>query len=301
VNAVVSPLAMRNTMTLRVLEVPEPEESHALQPLLERLETELCRGIVVLPAWSERTEKVRRRLIELPDDVESLALLASEDPGLAVRLLAMANAAPFARGGRVLAELSPAIHRIGHLNFASVVHTHVLAQLRQSPRLLGLRPQLLQLWHTGAQVAALARRIAWRSGGDADQALLAGILHNAGRLYLMARCATLGQEAAVARAPAELLWRWQARLGAALARAWELPATLARSLARQGRLGDADNDEHGAVLAAAAYGVQSGFPAAPTAARLASEAGFALNAAEWRELIDRSAREGAALRITLGD
>lgn len=296
-----SAFALRNTMTLRVLADLEPDESHALQPLLERLETELCRGIVVLPAWSTRTEKVRRRLIEVPDDVETLALLASDDPGLAVRVLALANAAHIARGGRVLAELAPAIHRMGHMNFASIVHTHALAQLRQSPRLHGLRPQLLQLWHTATQVAALARRIAWRSGGDAEQALLAGLLHNAGRLYLMARCATLGKDAAVAQAPPDLLWRWQARLGAALARAWELPTTLARSFARQGRLGDADNDEHGAALAAATYAVQSGFAAAPTAARLASESGFALNAAEWRELIDRSAREGAALRITLGD
>jgi HD-like signal output (HDOD) protein len=300
-NAAMNSFALRNTMTLRVLVEPEPEESHALQPLLERLETELCRGQVVLPAWSARTEKVRRRLIDSPDDVESLALLASEDAGLAVRVLALANAAPFSGGGRVLAELAPAIHRIGTMNFASIVHAHVLAQLRQSPRLHGLRPQLLQLWHTGTQVAALARRIALRTGGDAGQALLAGILHNAGRLYLMARCATLGQDAAMATAPVHLLWRWQARLGASLARAWELPATLARSLVRQGRLGDADGDEHGAVLAAAVYAVQSGFAAAPTAARLASESGFALNAAEWRELIDRSAREGAALRITLGD
>jgi HD-like signal output (HDOD) protein len=297
--------ALRNTMTLRVLAEtepePEPRQAHDLQPLLERLETELCRGIVVLPAWSARTEKVRRRLLDAPDDVESLALLASEDPGLAVRLLALANAAQFSHGGRVLAELAPAIRRIGPVNFSAIVHAHVLAQLRQSPRLHELRPQLLQLWHAGTQVAALARRIAFRSGGDADQALLAGLLHNAGRLYLMARCATQGLGAAVAQAPPDMLWRWQARLGAALARAWELPASLARALARQGRIGCADNDEHGAVLAAASYAVNSGFAAAPVAARLASEAGFALNAAEWRELLDRSTREGLALRITLGD
>jgi HD-like signal output (HDOD) protein len=294
-------MTMRNTMTLRVLPEPVPDESHPLQVLCERLETELSRGLVALPAWSVRTEKARRALIDTPDDDEQLAALIAGDAGLAVRVLALANAMPYASGGRMLADLQPAIRRIGTVNLASVLYTHTLAQLRQSPRLHELRPQLLQLWHTTTQVAALARRVAWRCGADADQALLAGIMHSAGRLYLMARCAALGQDPALRAAPPELLWRWQARLGAALARAWELPASIARAVGRQGRLGEAGHDEPGAVLAAATYAVHSGFPAAPTAARLASDAGFVLNAAQWRELLDRSACEGAALRITLGD
>lgn len=300
-NAVLSGRSLRNAKTPRVLPGQLPVDLHPLQPLLERLEAELCRGEVSLPAWSARTEKTRRALIDTPDDHEQLAAYVGEDAGLAVRVLAIANAAPFARGGRMLAELQPAIRRIGVLNLASAVHVHALAQLRQSPRLHELRPQLLQLWHTGTQVAALARRLAWRCGAGADEALLAGLLHNAGRLYLVARCAALGQDAALRAAPGELLWRWQARLGAALARAWELPGGVARSIGRQGRLGEAEHDEAGAVLAAASFAVHSGFAAAPTAARLASEAGFALNAAQWRELLERSAREGAALRITLGD
>jgi HD-like signal output (HDOD) protein len=114
-------------------------EFHPLRPLLERLETELERGVVLLPPWSSGTERMRRALIERPDDEDLLADLVAGEAGLAVRLLAFANASPLARGGRELAELRPALRRMGHMNLLAIVHAHALAQLRHSPMLVAQR------------------------------------------------------------------------------------------------------------------------------------------------------------------
>lgn len=290
-----------DTTTVFTLDLPQSRTPahHPLQPLLERIETELERGLIVLPPIAARTERARRALLELADD-EALADALAGDAHLAVRLLAFANAPPHARGGRALGELLPAVRRIGHLNVVAIVHAHVLAQLRHSPRLVPLRPQLAEHWTQATTAAAFARRIAWRCGADADLAFLCGLLHNSGRLYLLVRCAQMGLDSLLAQAAPALLWRWQARLGAALVRAWELPAQVGRTLARQARLGGYD-DAMGAITAAAARAVAGGAQDAATATLLAQEAGLALDAGQWRELMARSALEAHALRVLLGD
>jgi len=276
-------------------------EFHPLRPLLERLEAELERGVVLLPPWSSGTERVRRALLERPDDEDLLTDLVADEAGLAVRLLAFSNASPFARGGRELAELRPALRRIGHMNLLAIVHAHALAQLRHSPRLSAQRAALSSHWHAACEVAALARRIAWRCDADADLAFLCGLLHNGGRSYLTVRCAALGLEPLLEAAAPALLWRWQARLGAALVRAWELPAEVGRTLARQAHLGGAEVDQGGALLAAATLAHAGDAPAPARATLLAEEAGFRLDAGQWRDMMTRASTEAACLRVLLGD
>ncbi|MFM2288471.1 MAG: hypothetical protein RL684_1614 [Pseudomonadota bacterium] len=276
-------------------------EYHPLRPLLERLETELERDLVLLPPWSVGTERARRALLEYPEHEDTIADLLAREAGLAVRLLAFANASPFGRGGRELAELRPAVRRIGHLNLLAIVHAHALAQLRHSPRMLVVREPLGAQWHAATEVAALARRIAWRHGGDADLAFLCGLLHNCGRSYLTVRCAALGLESMLEAAAPAMLWRWQSRLGAALVRAWRLPDQVGRALARQGHLGGVDEDETGALLAAATLAHAGGAPASARATLLAEESGFGFDAGQWRDLMTRASTEAACLRVLLGD
>jgi len=302
------PQILRERLVRARLELASPDlasgatgEFHPLRPLLERLETELERGLVLLPPWSAGTERMRHALLERPDDEDLLTDLLAGEAGLAVRLLAFANASPFGRGGRELAELRPALRRVGHLNLLAIVHAHALAQLRHSPKLVAQRATLSDHWHTACEVAALSRRIAWRCGADADLAFLCGLLHNGGRSYLTVRCAALGLDPLLEAAAPGLLWRWQARLGAALVRAWELPAEVGRTLARQAHLGGADMDENGALLAAATLAHAGDAPAASRAKLLADEAGFPLDAGQWRELMARASTEAHCLRVLLGD
>ena len=212
-----------------------------LAEFMATLERELAAGAVTLPSWSKVTERARTALAAPNFDVDELARLLGAEAGLAVRVLTLANSAMFMRGGRPLSDLKLAILRVGHDMLRSAVYAHALLQLRQAPKLQRLRAILQQLWRESTQVAALARLVAARTASaDPDAALLAGLLHNIGKLYLHVRLD--GREDVAANAPlaVTLLTAWHARIGAALARNWQMPESLCQSAAEHvlDRVGD---------------------------------------------------------------
>jgi HD-like signal output (HDOD) protein len=277
-----------------------------LSDFMVTLERELAAGVVNLPSWSKVTERARTALAAADFDVDELARLLGAEAGLAVRVLTLANSAMFMRGGRPLSDLKLAILRVGHDMLRSAVYAHALLQLRQAPKLQRLRPILQQLWRESTQVAALARLVASRTASaDPDAALLAGLLHNIGKLYLHVRLD--GREDLTPNAPlaVTLLTGWHARIGAAVARNWQMPEALCQALADQdvmeamGAQGDLS-----AILSVAVIGAYaSSDPAqlADTAAHLGEFTRFGLDAAAWLELLGRAQAESVALRVTFGD
>lgn len=271
---------------------------------LASLIAELKDGQVELPSWSKVTERARTALARASIDNDELARLVSAEAGLAVRVLTVANSAFLIRGGRPLADLKLAIMRIGHDNLRSAIYSYALAQLRQAPRLKHLRTQLQQLWHESTAVAALTRLIALRTAScDADSALLAGLLHNIGKLYILARlddetATTVDQDAAAA-----LLLAWHARIGGLVAANWQLGGQLCQAIGEQDILDDAQSHQSslGAALAAAVIGANAVGSVAEAATHLAAFARFEIDAGGWLALLEQAHRESAALRVTFGD
>lgn len=287
---------------------PDLAEAQDLQltQFMRALAAELAAGAVILPSWSKVTERARAALAVPEFDTNELAGLLGAEAGLAVRVLALANSAMFMRGARPLSDLKLAILRIGHDMLRSAVYAHALLQLRQAPRLQHLKGTLQQLWRESTQVATLARLVAARSGkGDADAALLAGLLHNIGKLYLYVRFDNHADEAGSAPVPISLLTAWHARIGAAIARNWQMPESLCQAIADQDLLDNGDSqDDLAAALSAAVIGTHAaGQPAqlADTATHLAEFTRFELNAVAWRELLECAHSESTALRVTFGD
>jgi HD-like signal output (HDOD) protein len=263
------------------------EQDRELAAFMASLERELVAGEVSLPSWSKVTERARTALAAPTVNVDELARILGAEAGLAVRVLTLANSAMFMRGGRPLSDLKLAILRIGHDMLRSAVYAHALLQLRQAPRLQRLRPVLQELWRESTQVAALARLVATRTAdSDPDAALLAGLLHNIGKLYLYVRLDARDDQSLAAPVSVTLLTAWHARIGAAIARNWQMPEALCQAVADQDLLDDGSSQSPlGAALSVA-----------PITATL-----FGLNAAEWLELLGRAQAESTALRVTFGD
>jgi len=278
-----------------------------LAAFMAALERELKAGEISLPSWSKVTERARNALAAPTFNVDELARLLGAEAGLAVRVLTLANSAMFMRGGRPLSDLKLAILRIGHDMLRSAVYAHALLQLRQAPRLQRLRSTLQQLWREGTQVAALARLIATRTGqGDPDAALLAGLLHNIGKLYLYVRLDDGGAQPQNAPMSIELLTAWHARIGASIARNWQMPEALCQAVADQDVMPEAGgaHSELAAVLSVAVIGANAASDPAQlpdTAAHLAEFTHYGLDAASWLELLARAQAESTALRVTFGD
>jgi HD-like signal output (HDOD) protein len=271
---------------------------------LASLETELRNGTIELPSWSKVTERARNALSRPEINNDELAKLLGAEAGLAVRVLTVANSALFTRGGRPLSDLRLAIMRIGHDNLRSAVYSYALAQLRQAPRLQHLRAPLQRLWHESTTVAALTRLVAVRTGScDPDAALLAGLLHNIGKLYILSRLDD-GAWAALDEAErATLLLSWHARLGGMVAANWQLGEALSAAIAEQETLDLSGTGQSalGAALAVALIGASAEAGDDSVAVHLATFTRFAIDTPGWLQMLEQARTESAALRAAFGD
>lgn len=190
----------------------------------------LSRGRVELPAFPEVAVRVRKVLADEHVSAEQIARVVGSEAQLAARVFSLANSAALNRTGRTISEIKGAINRIGHNNVRTAAVSFAIAQLRRASELQHIAPQLKQLWQEATQVAALSYAVALRSGVNADEAMLAGLLHNIGKLYILARANRHDSLFRDAQALDQVLRDWHANVGRAIVENWELPEQIAQAV-----------------------------------------------------------------------
>jgi HD-like signal output (HDOD) protein len=114
---------------------------------------------------------------------------------------------------------------------------YALAQLRAADSLAHIRTELAVLWERSTLVAALARVLSMRTkAGNADEAMLAGLLHNVGCVYVLARADEHLSLFAHPGVQGMLLTEWQAHIGKAIAQNWGLSEHVADAIGEQDTL-----------------------------------------------------------------
>jgi HD-like signal output (HDOD) protein len=165
-----------------------PVATHDAFLFVRALATELSSGEVDLPGFPEVVLRVRRALADENVSAEKVARVLGAEPVLAARLLRMANSAALNPSGNAVTDLRSAIMRVGLNVVRSTTIAFAVQQLRRAPELRGLDKPLDLLWRRSVLVASLGYVIARRYGYPSpDTALLAGILHGIGRLYILTR------------------------------------------------------------------------------------------------------------------
>jgi HD-like signal output (HDOD) protein len=107
---------------------------------------------------------------------------------LAGKLMNMANSAALNTSGRRIADLRTAVARVGFNIVRSAALTFAVEQLRKVEEYQHLRLPLDSLWKNSVQVAALCHVLARRfTSLNGDAALLAGLMHHVGRIYILTR------------------------------------------------------------------------------------------------------------------
>lgn len=132
-----------------------------------------------LPVNPQVVVETARVALDPNTDLADLETLAGRDPALAAGLLQAANSARFARR-QALGTLRQAIVHLGTDESRRVLSAVALRGAFRAP---GARPLWLHSLDTAAQAAELAGQVA---GLDAREAFLAGLLHDLGRLLLLA-------------------------------------------------------------------------------------------------------------------
>jgi HD-like signal output (HDOD) protein len=155
---------------------------------VKALAQELSQGRVDLPSVPDIVLKMQRALADENVSNDTVVKVLSAEPVLASKLLNMANSAALNTSGRKIADLRMAVARVGFNIVRSAALTFAVEQLKNAAQFKHLEPMLDALWKHSVHVAALSHVVARRfTSLNGDTALLAGLMHNVGRIYILTR------------------------------------------------------------------------------------------------------------------
>lgn len=209
---------------------PSNQEAFAFVQALAR---ELSAGKIEIPSFPEVAVRIRRVLADENCDSGQVARVVSAEPAMTAKLLRMANSAGLNPRGMRITELKSAIARIGFSNVRTASLAYAMEQIRKAPALEPIRQPLSELWERSVKVAAMAYVVArsW-TGVNADQALLAGLMHSMGRVYILTRATNhpaLFQDVSTYQ---QIVRDWHTAIAKAVLESWEIAPDIVDAVER---------------------------------------------------------------------
>ena len=158
------------------------------QEVIAKLVASANAGEIIFPTTAELALKVQR-VIDDPDcSMDELARLVQADPLLATRVVAVANSVIYNRSGQSVNNIKNAVSRIGFKTLRVLAASVVVRQMESMASTPEHRKLARLLWERTAHVAVLAHLIARKvTHQDPDSAFFAGIVHEVGGFFLIAR------------------------------------------------------------------------------------------------------------------
>lgn len=209
----------------------------------------LVRRLKDLPPAPKVLHKLQKLLAQPNASLDQIAEVVSLEPGLAGRVVKMAQSSEFGRGAQV-DTIVEAVQRVGLSGVHELVTYAVAASLvGQSLSTYGLNAQLL--WQRAVACALAASSLAERANLERSEAYTAGLMHGIGLLVIDRHAAaqrtprvlaSTGYPWDYAQAEHEWLGFTHAEAGAALLELWGFPEPV--RVAVQFQLNPEDAGEH---------------------------------------------------------
>ena len=155
------------------------------QDFLAKIRDDIKYNRLALPTLPEVAMKVRK-VVENPNaSVSQMAKVLNADPALSARLLRVANS-PLHRARSPIESVQTAVARLGVKLVRNLVSALVMEQLYNSGSNKRINEELSKLWTHSVSVAALSNVMARKfTSLSADEAMLAGLLHDIGKLPVL--------------------------------------------------------------------------------------------------------------------
>jgi HD-like signal output (HDOD) protein len=200
---------------------------------VEQLAQDLRDERLELPAFPEAVLRIQRALQSPDTSTDDVVRILSSEPALAARLLRIANSVEFRRMDQDITDLRKAVSRMGFNMVRSVSVAFAMRALRKkdsySP---AAQAQLEQAWKESIDIAAACFVIAKRfTRVNPDQALLTGLLHVLGRLYIIMRSKDVEELSETEMR--DVVDGWHASIGKAILESWGLPEALQNAVEQQ--------------------------------------------------------------------
>jgi HD-like signal output (HDOD) protein len=198
------------------------------------LAADLSSGELKLPSFPDLAARVRRVLDDSRATPAQVAAVVGSDTALAARTLRIANSAVYNPSGTYITSLQTAIGRLGHDAVRCAAVSFALQQMREAVRHPDLKRPLQEVWRRSTLVAAVAHAVAHRTKAtSADEAMLTGLLHNVGWLYVVSRAAKYAEAFRASGTWDEVLQDWHPQIGRAILEHWRFPEHVAVAVGEQ--------------------------------------------------------------------
>jgi len=188
---------------------------------------DLNNGTLDLPAFPDVTMQIKSALEDKEVTAEKIASLVSSDPVFSARILKLANSVMINGAGHKINDIRTAITRMGFNMAYNTAVSIAVEQLKSTSAPAHIIPYLQECWHHSVQVAAYSYVIAKNQTRiNPDTALLAGLLHDIGKYYILSRAENYPELINTPNALEDVLDEWHTGIGRGILEAWNLSEEL---------------------------------------------------------------------------
>lgn len=210
--------------------VPRAGQSSEFE-FIKGLAAELSSKKLVFPTSVNVTMRIRHALHDPNAPIDKIVRIVGTEPVLSAQLLRLCNAAAFNIGGNPVSDLHTAVMRLGYAMVQNVAISVGMRQLMEGKGHGVASPVIEGLWKRSIRVAALcfvtARKL---TRLNADTAMLAGLLHDIGKFYILDHARDYPDLFNNETALWEIVDQWHADVGKAILENWEIPEEIAMAV-----------------------------------------------------------------------
>jgi putative nucleotidyltransferase with HDIG domain len=190
---------------------------------IKGLTAELSSRNLVFPTSLKATMKIRQVLDDPDMPVDQVARIISTEPVLSAQILMLSNTPMFNRSSKKIEELKLAVSLLGFGVVRNIAISVGMKQLKDQQDHAVKSDQMEGLWTRSMRVAALSFVIARnRTKLSADKAMVAGLLHDIGKFYILSRANQYQGLFSSDAALWDLVDQWHTDIGAAILESWEV-------------------------------------------------------------------------------
>lgn len=200
--------------------------------LVQMLAQDLSKGGLELPSFPDIVIRIRRALADENVTTDQIVQILGADPVLAARVLTMSNSAALRPATDPITDLRMAVNRIGRNMIRNTTMSHGIAESKSACKLKEAKVCLEKLWDECAHVAALCFVLAKkRTRLNPDEALLIGLMHGIGKLYILSRAESHPELFANESDLYHIMADWHAQIGSSIIENWGFESHVAYAVA----------------------------------------------------------------------
>ncbi|MFZ6686949.1 HDOD domain-containing protein [Undibacterium sp. SXout11W] len=190
---------------------------------LEEFSKELSNKKLIFPTSVGATMKIRKALSQPDISNDVIARIIGSEPVLSAKVIHLSNTAAFNPQARTINDLRAATMLLGFAAVRNVAIAVGMKQLAENKFNGTLSTQMDGLWRRSLRVAALSMVIArTHTKLSADKAMLAGLLHDIGKFYILNRTHHFQELFTTDKILWDLIDQWHASIGSAILEDWDI-------------------------------------------------------------------------------